>query len=72
MTRSPTRDGLARRIEDLEESQHADLPAAGLVTVFEALDADASAEWVDRERQVVRIDGEHYHVPDPILGVLSP
>ena len=71
MTRSPTRDDLARRVDDLEDRRYADLPTAGLCTIFAALSNGGPAEWVDRDRQVARIDGERYRVPDSIRGVLQ-
>lgn len=62
---------IKRRLEDLEGPDPADLPTAGLCSGFDALDkeSDVRAEWIDRERRIIQIDGEPHYVPDVLLGL---
>lgn len=64
---------IERRLEDLEGPDPADLPTVGLPTVFAIIDeeSDVAAAWVDRERQVMHVDGEPHYVPDVFLGAFD-
>ncbi len=64
---------IRRRLEELEGPDPADLPSAGLCSGFAVLDkeSDVTAEWIDRERQIVRVHGEPHYVPTKLLGLFE-
>lgn len=62
---------LRRRVDRLDGLNPADLPTAGLCAGFAAIDEenDILAEWVDRDRRIIHIDGEPHVIPDALLGL---
>lgn len=64
---------IKRRLDRLDTPRPADLPTVGLPTVFAIIDeeSDVAAEWVDRGRQVMHVDGEPHYVPDVFLSAFN-